>query len=151
LIGLDTTTELKCSKNEFLYKSASLLRGQGNLNIPVSAVTAIYTGFSKNIKYLVIAILAACFAIWSMLLISVDAKILILTLFCIGIAVAFVIAYRRSKTMTLVISNGSSLGIFGLGLIYIAVKKCGEIDFDTFEAAAALLNKTVYEHTANKK
>jgi hypothetical protein len=153
LIGLDPIVELECSNREFLYKSAGLV-GQVNLNIPVSAVTAIKTGFHKPLGYLVVAALAIIFGIASMSD-SYTNNSTVLALIGFVVAVVCVIVYKKSKTMVLSIYNGG-LGSSILGnSIHIAIKKCViedvEIDFDTFEKAAALLNNAVYELYANKK
>jgi len=146
-VGLDQILELKCSKTEFLHKSSTLRKGQVNLNIPVSAVTSIMTGFQKPLSCLVAAVLAVIFGIY--LYSSSDGVYWIF----IGLIVAaiFIFVYKISKTMILGIYNGGG----NHNCIEIKMKKGVvngiKIDFDTFEKVAALLNKTVDELYANKR
>ncbi|MDR0518178.1 MAG: hypothetical protein LBH25_14180 [Fibromonadaceae bacterium] len=146
------TIELKCSNREFLFKSSSL-KGQVNLNIPDSAVTAIKTGFRKPYEYLVMAALAVIVALAIIFAIfgyhygdnGVSYAIILIAL---AVAIAFVIAYIKSKVMVLEIYNAN---FRSNNSIQIAIKKSGELDFDTFERIAVLLNNAVYELNANKK
>ncbi|MDR0515760.1 MAG: hypothetical protein LBH25_01795 [Fibromonadaceae bacterium] len=154
LIGLRKTLELKCSNREFLFKSSSL-KGQINLNIPVSAVTSIKTGFYKPYKYLVIAALAIIFAMFvksagSSYSYNHGGESYALLLIALAVAVVCVVVYKKSKTMLLGIYNANPLPFFN-NSIEIAIKKDDELDFDTFERIAALLNNAVYELHANKK
>ena len=141
-IGLDPIVSLTCSRNEVMFKSSSTRKGQLNVNIPTTAVTAVVTGYKKPFSLLV---LAAIFAIGGLYMQSATRGSFFLPGLIAGaICIVF---YVLQKAMVFSVFNGGDTAIASL-VTKRSVIEGVSVDFDKFEKAAALLNKVVVESTA---
>jgi hypothetical protein len=139
-LGIDTTTELKCDSKSMVFKTASLRKGQAEVNVPVSAVTAVVTGFHKPFQLLVAA------AVFLLIGISVaiegssgsSAALII----CLLIAAGCFVFYFISKSMLFGVYNGGDSPIAALHVKRSVIEGVN-IDFEKFKKAAASLNKAV--------
>lgn len=136
LIGIDTTTELRCNSKSLLFKTASLRKGQADITIPNSAVTAVVTGFHKPFALLVVAALfllggLSAHTIWSIALGLV-------------VAAVCVFLYYIGKSTLFGVYNG---GDHPIAALYIkrSVIEGVSITFEKYQSAALLLNKAVLE------
>jgi len=139
LIGIDTTTELRCTGKNLLFKTASLRKGQSDISVPNSAVTAVVTGFHKPFQLLVIAAVFLLGGLSGLMAGSVYP--LILGLIVAAVCVFF---YYISKSILFGVYNG---GDHPIAAIYIkrSVIEGVNVDFEKYQKAAALLNKAVLE------
>ncbi|GBU20424.1 hypothetical protein R80B4_00302 [Fibrobacteres bacterium R8-0-B4] len=153
LLGIGSTTELRCNSTSVLFKTGSLRKGQMEISIPNSAVSAVVTGFRKPVALLVVAalfliggIIGAC-----MVEANENAKV---TLLIVGFAVAAIctVLYYKNKTVLFGVYNGGNLPIAAL-LIKRSVIKGMSINFDKYQKAAVLLNKAVLgcQHQKSKE
>jgi hypothetical protein len=152
LVGIDTTTELRCNSKNLMFKTASLRKGQSDISVPNSAVTAVATGFHKPFKLLVVAALFLLlgFSFLSSLFVAARfgfgaaAGPALLMLICFAIAVLCVYFYYITKSILFGVYNG---GDHPIAAIYIkrSVIEGVSIDFEKYQKAADLLNKAVLE------
>jgi hypothetical protein len=147
LIGIDTTTELRCNSKNLSFKTASLRKGQSDISVPNSAVTAVATGFHKPFQLLVIAAfflltgLSRLSGLFSSRTAALAAVVLVI---CLAIAAVCVFLYYITKSILFSVYNG---GDHPIAAIYIkrSVIEGVSIDFEKYQKAAALLNKAVLE------
>jgi hypothetical protein len=141
LIGIDTTTELRCNSKNLLFKTASLRKGQSDISVPNSAVTAVVTGFHKPFQLLVIA---AVFFFAGLGCLSGGKSGAVLLLVCLIVAVVCVVLYYISKSIIFGVYNG---GDHPVAAMYVkrSIIEGVSIDFEKYQKAAVLLNKAVLE------
>ena len=141
-IGFDPIVSLTCSRNEVMFKSSSTRKGQLNVNIPTTAVTAVVTGYKKPFSLLVLAVI---FIIGGLYMQNTTRA----SFFVPGLiaAVICLVAYMLQKTMIFSVFNGGDTAIASLTTKRSVIEGVN-VDFDKFEKAAALLNKVVVESTA---
>jgi F0F1-type ATP synthase assembly protein I len=139
LVGIDATTELKCNSKDMLFRSASLRKGQSNLFIPNSAVTAVVSGFAKPFALLVNAIVWFCVGIGAGIAADSFVGGLIGGLVVGGICL---VLYILNKSLVFGVYNG---GDHPIAAIHVkrSVLEGVKVDFEQFEKAAVALNNKI--------
>jgi hypothetical protein len=142
-IGIDATTELRCEKKSLVFKTASLRKGQEDISVPISAVTAVVTGFHKPFKLLVAAVMFLLGGIFGAMGGGRGGSVGVLVICLLAAAVCFALYYMR-KSMLFGVFNGGDHPIAALHIKRSVIEGVS-VDFEKFQKAAALLNKTVLD------
>jgi hypothetical protein len=142
LIGIDTTTELKCNSKDMLFRTASLRKGQSNIYIPNTAVTAVMSGFHKPFQLLVAAIVWLCVGIGASIGME-DGGAFVLVV-CLVIGGICLLLYILNKSLWFGVYNGGDSPMASI-LAKRSVIEGVKVDFEQFEKAAVLLNRKIRE------
>ena len=96
LIGIDPITSLSCNKKSLKFEEAAIQNGKNTLNVPLAAVSGVYSGINKPFALLVIGTI---FVLGGLIgAISVRS----FGIFFVGLIIGavFIIFYFLKKTMT---------------------------------------------------
>jgi len=153
LLGFDPVTELRCDSKNVMFKTANLVKGQVNVTIPNSSITAVATGFHKPLQLLVLGLLVSIFG-FVLLIWGVEQAVnsgidraagqLIFGALASGIGIAIISSYYKSKSIQFRVYTG---GVIHLVAIYVGKSAVNgvKIGFELYQQAAVLLIKAVLE------
>lgn len=141
IVGIDPTVELICNRQEIMFRCSSIRKGQVNINIPNTAVTAVVTGYEKPFRALVMA--AAC------ILFGLIQSLVSIWLLVIGLVLGaiLIVYYILNKKMIFGVYNGGDSFMAALATKRSVIEGV-PVDFDKFEKAATLLNKAILARSA---
>jgi hypothetical protein len=138
LWGIDPVTILRCNRQSIQFEEASVSYGKNTLNIPLVAITGIFSGVKKPFYLLVLGVLCAVGGIIGSIVLNIVA------LFIIGamLGTMFIVFYALRKTMTIGIYNGGDKPAAVISMKKSIIENLS-IDELKCEAAAQALKRSV--------
>jgi hypothetical protein len=146
LCGIDPVTSLECNRKAIKFEESAIRQGKNTVNIPLVAVTGVFSGVNKPFGLLVFGILFILGGIVAAIALPRYAGSVKTGSFFIGlvIGVIFLILYSLKKTMFFSIYNGGDKPIKTI-CMKKSIIEGQSIDEVKFGAAAQEINKAVLD------
>jgi len=144
MVGISPITELRCSRDEVLYRASSMRRGNITIGIPNTAVTAVGTGYTKPFGLLVTAFVLFLVALYGLITIVSGGGSTGTHMLCFGLigVIISLVMYHLGKVTIFAVYAGGDKPIVSLEVKRSVIER-KRITEEDWKEGAALIRKAV--------